>query len=188
MAFDFDKLKDELFSVGKEVGDKVSGVSNIAKLKLDVRSKEDFLEKQFAQLGRAYYMEHKEDEVPEQDLVNVIIETEAEIEEMKQKILKLQGANCCPECGEKFQRNYKFCPICGAELQVENEEEAADEDIFEDEDVVEVEVVDEVDEAAEVVDEAGEATDTVEVADEKAEAVDEASEEEAKESVASANV
>ena len=144
MTIDFDKLKDDLFSVGKEVGDRVSDVSNIAKLKLELRSKEDFIQRQFAELGRLYYEAHKEaaDSVAEQDLFNSIAETEAQIAETKSTILNLQGAICCPECGEKYQKGYKFCPFCGGELRNEPEQE---EDIFVDEEVVEAEVVDEED-------------------------------------------
>ena len=133
MTIDFDKLKDDLFSVGKEVGDRVSDFSNIAKLKLELRSKEDFIQRQFAELGRLYYEAHKEaaDSVAEQDLFNSIAETEAQIAETKSTILNLQGAICCPECGEKYQKGYKFCPFCGGELRNEPEQE---EDIFVDED------------------------------------------------------
>ena len=58
MAIDFGKLKTDLVSAGKEVGGKVSEASNAAKLKLDIHSKEDFVEKQFAELGRAYFEAH----------------------------------------------------------------------------------------------------------------------------------
>ena len=144
MAIDFDKLKDDLFSVGKEVGDRVSDVSNIAKLKLELRSKEDYIQRQFAELGRMYYEAHQKDTdtVAEQDMFNAIAETKVQIEETKNAILNLQGAICCPKCGEKYQKGYKFCPFCGGELRNEPEQE---EDIFVDEEVVEAEVVDEED-------------------------------------------
>ena len=67
MGIDFNKLKTDIVSAGKEVGDKVSEASNVAKLKLDIHTKEDFVEKQFAALGRAYYEAHKDDDVPEKD-------------------------------------------------------------------------------------------------------------------------
>ena len=67
MAIDFGKLKTDLVSAGKEVSGKVSEASNAAKLKLDIHSKEDFVEKQFAELGRAYFETHKDEDVPEKD-------------------------------------------------------------------------------------------------------------------------
>lgn len=133
MAFDFDKLKDEIISVGKEVGDKVSGVSNIARLKLDLRSQEDALEVMYAELGHAYYEDNKdsEEDIPEKDAILAIKEAEAEVEETKKKLKKLQKSTGCPECGEKYQKGFKFCPFCGATLDVDSEDE---DDIFEDED------------------------------------------------------
>ncbi len=49
-------------SAGKDVGQKAKDVSEIAKLKMDIRSKEDFVEKQYAELGKAYYEKHKDEE------------------------------------------------------------------------------------------------------------------------------
>ena len=50
MAFDFNKLKSDIVSMGKDVGDKVSDVSAVAKVKLDIRNKESYMEKQFTEL------------------------------------------------------------------------------------------------------------------------------------------
>lgn len=157
MAIDFDKIKDDLFSMGKEVGDRVSDVSNIAKLKIELRSKEDDLQKQFAELGRMYYDAHKEDtaSVAEQDMFSAIEDTLEQIEETKRSILNLQGTICCPECGGKYQKGYKFCPFCGGELHNEPE---ADEDIFVDE------------EEPETAEESGVAMETAEAAVETTEA------------------
>ena len=58
MAFDFEAFKDSMVSAGKEVGDKVCEVSNVAKLRIDIRTKKDYLEKQFAALGSPIYQNH----------------------------------------------------------------------------------------------------------------------------------
>ena len=55
----FDKLSETIVSAGKDVGQKAKDVSGIAKLKMDIRSKEDFVEKQYAELGKAYYTRMK---------------------------------------------------------------------------------------------------------------------------------
>ena len=66
MAFDFNKLKSDIVSMGKDVGDKVSDASAVAKVKLDIHNKESYMEKQFTELGRAYYLAHKNEEnIPE---------------------------------------------------------------------------------------------------------------------------
>lgn len=55
MSF-FDEMKESLVSAGKDVSQKAKEVSGVAKLKLDVKSKEDYVEKQYAELGRTYLM------------------------------------------------------------------------------------------------------------------------------------
>ena len=42
----FDKLSETIVSACKDVGQKAKDVYGIAKLKMDIRSKEDFVEKQ----------------------------------------------------------------------------------------------------------------------------------------------
>ena len=51
----FDKLSESLVSAGKDVSQKAKDVSEIAKLKLDIKSKEDYVQKQYEELGRSYY-------------------------------------------------------------------------------------------------------------------------------------
>lgn len=55
MSF-FDEMKESLVSAGKDVSQKAKEVSGVAKLKLDVKSKEDYVEKQYAELGRTYFV------------------------------------------------------------------------------------------------------------------------------------
>ena len=61
MSF-FDEMKESLVSAGKDVSQKAKEVSGVAKLKLDVKSKEDYVEKQYAELGRTYFDAHRDDE------------------------------------------------------------------------------------------------------------------------------
>ena len=92
MSF-FDEMKESLVSAGKDVSQKAKEVSGVAKLKLDVKSKEDYVEKQYAELGRTYFDAHRDDEEnAENEQFTVIKEALAEIERMKAEILNLQGA------------------------------------------------------------------------------------------------
>ncbi len=91
MSF-FDEMKESLVSAGKDVSQKAKEVSGVAKLKLDVKSKEDYVEKQYAELGRTYFDAHRDDEEnAENEQFKVIKEALAEIERMKTEILNLQG-------------------------------------------------------------------------------------------------
>lgn len=58
MSF-IDKLGDSIVSMSKDVGQKAKEASGIAKLKLDIRIKQEYVKEQYAQLGKVYYEAHK---------------------------------------------------------------------------------------------------------------------------------
>ena len=117
MAFDFNKLRDELVSAGKEVGDKVNDASEVVKKKYEIHTKEDLLEKQFAEFGRKYYYAHKDAASEEHEEFADIARTESEIEKLKDELLDLQGAVECPSCGLKQSNENAFCTSCGASMR-----------------------------------------------------------------------
>ena len=105
----FDKLSETIVSAGKDVGQKAKDVSGIAKLKMDIRSKEDFVEKQYAELGKAYYEKHKDEEsaegeekTPEQEHFFLITEALGEIERMRAEVFNFREPwnvrNVVPKC------------------------------------------------------------------------------------------
>lgn len=117
MAF-FDKLGDTIASVGKDVTQKAKDVSGIAKLKLDIKSKEDFIKEQYIQIGKAYYEAHKGEDVAEKDLFARIEEAKDAIADMELQILELKKARKCPKCGAEVAETAEFCSGCGAKLGV----------------------------------------------------------------------
>ena len=135
----WDDLKGSLFAAGRDVSQKAKEVSEIAKLKMDIHSKEDFVEKQFASLGRAYYQANK-DYASEKDAEQFSVITEAieEIKRMNQQVLDIQGVVQCPNCGKKVPTGNAFCSECGAKL----DEVIVDATVVSEETVEEPEVVD----------------------------------------------
>ena len=117
MSF-FDEMKESLVSAGKDVSQKAKEVSGIARLKLDIKSKEDYVEKQYAILGRMYYEQHKDEEAAEEaEQFKVIKEALEDIEHMKAEVLNLQGAAECPNCGERMPQGAAFCSKCGTKME-----------------------------------------------------------------------
>lgn len=117
MAFDFEKLKDNLVSAGKEVEEFAKDASTVAKLKYAIHTKEDFLEKQYALLGRAFYNAHKDEDVEEKVYFPSIVEAEEELARLNAELLDSQGAVVCPACGEKQSDKNGFCANCGSALK-----------------------------------------------------------------------
>lgn len=113
----FDKLGEALEAAGKDVSQKAKDVSEIAKLKLDIKSKEDYIEKQFVELGKAYFEKHKdEDGIEEAEQFFLIKEAQEAIESMKAEVLRIQGAEACVKCGSRMPEGATFCSNCGAKL------------------------------------------------------------------------
>lgn len=119
-----DELTESLTTAGRDVTQKAKDVSELAKLKLDIKSKEDYVQKQYAALGEAYFMKHKEEEgIEEAEQFFLIQEALGEIERMKAEVLKLQGAAECPKCGVRMPEGATFCSSCGAKMNDIYEEE-----------------------------------------------------------------
>ena len=57
----FDRMGEKLVIAGKDVTQKAKDLSGTAKLNFDIKAKEDFIEKQYAQIGKLYYEDHKEE-------------------------------------------------------------------------------------------------------------------------------
>lgn len=114
----WDDLKGTLFAAGRDVSQKAKEVSEVAKLKMDIHTKEDFVEKQFATLGRAYYEANK-DNASEKDAAQfaVIAEAMEEIKRMNQQVMDIQGVLQCPNCGKKVPAGNAFCSDCGAKME-----------------------------------------------------------------------
>lgn len=113
----FDKLGESLVSAGKDVSQRAKDISEIAKLKLDIKSKEDYVQKQYAALGQAYFEKHKNDaDSEESEQFFLIGEALEEIERMKAEVLRIQGSLECPKCGVKMPEGAAFCSNCGAKL------------------------------------------------------------------------
>lgn len=112
-----DDVKDSLFTAGKEVSQKAKEASEIAKLKLDIKAKEDFVNKHYQELGRIFYETYQEEENSEHaEEFTVIREALEEMNRMQSEILRIQGAKECPACGTKMPENTAFCSKCGAKL------------------------------------------------------------------------
>lgn len=120
----FDNLTESLTNAGKDVTQKAKDVSELTKLKLDIKSKEDYVMKQYAEIGKAYFEKHKDEEgLEEAEQFFLVKEALAEISRMKEEVLKLQGACECPKCGAKMPGEAVFCSSCGAKMDDMFEEE-----------------------------------------------------------------
>ena len=86
----FDNAKDALSSTGKVVADAAVNTTNITKLKVELKSKESFIEKQYTSIGQKVYEAEKEKEESEYEEVFLIRQTEEEIAQLQKEIKELK--------------------------------------------------------------------------------------------------
>lgn len=116
MAF-FDNMKQTLTTAGKDVSQKAKEVSSVAKLKLEIKSKEDELNKQFIALGKQYFDNNKDSD--EDGIVNVH-SLQQEISNLRDQILNIQGMLVCPQCKKTLPQGTMFCSQCGTKIDEVN--------------------------------------------------------------------
>ena len=124
----FERLGDTIVNVSRDVTQKAKDVSGIAKLKLDMKAKEDFIKEQYAALGKWYYQEHKEEEGEQRAWIERIDEALEAIAQMELKILELKKARVCQECGAQASVTAEYCSVCGAKLVVVVKEDVPEAD------------------------------------------------------------
>ena len=118
MAF-FDKLSETLTNASKDVSQKAKDLSGVAKLTMDIHTKEDQVQKLYAQIGKLYFEEHKDEEPAAYEQMPQIKETLAVIEDMKKELMELKGAKVCPRCGQEVKASDAYCKSCGAKIEDE---------------------------------------------------------------------
>lgn len=115
----------EVFSVACQ---KTGEVVNTQKLKIDLAALQSKLTKAYAKLGELQY-----DKLISEDTENIALKAALsqikslleQIDEIKEKIGKMQGKINCPVCGGRISEDSKFCSICGANLETQNDENKA---------------------------------------------------------------
>lgn len=111
-----DVLDDVLKSVqraGKQAVKKAGEVKDLAKLNMEVRSKEDFIERQYAEIGRRVYETEKDSDSTAFEEVFLITRTYEEIEEIRKEIAQVKGMIKCEACGADIDPDVSYCPVCG---------------------------------------------------------------------------
>ena len=123
------KAIDSLTNVGKEVSQKATDVSAIAKATLQMKEKERQLQNTLKALGTVLYTQKKdvaEELFPElTELIGILDE---ELDELKEEVAALKGKKVCPGCSKDVADNAKFCPNCGTQMPETKVEEVVDAD------------------------------------------------------------
>ena len=118
---------DETIQKAKDIFDtackKTEEVVNVQKLRLDLSSVENRLNKSYATLGRLQFVKIKDEESSDPEISTVVQDIKekiSEIEELRAKITELTGKINCPSCGATLPSNASFCSRCGSKVKEDN--------------------------------------------------------------------
>ena len=121
----FDEITNTVMNAGQAVGDRVKTAVDVTKASYEVKETEHKLRDAYAELGRRYFQDHREDPGEDFSEIETLLE---KLEEKKDTVDSLKKTQTCPACGSSVSKESVFCPKCGEKMPVSQEAEAADEE------------------------------------------------------------
>ncbi len=130
MAF-FDEVKKSITDVSETIVKKSTALVEIQKLKMKKTSLENDIKRDFALLGKIYFAKMEADgtegETPEaiQSYERIVGARQA-VEEIKEKLSKMNNEKNCRACGASVPLDTIYCPKCGTRFEDEVSEEGCE--------------------------------------------------------------
>lgn len=117
MEFKVNEWKEKMASVGKSAANKSGELVEIAKISLQISSKEDDIAKIYREIGEKVYDAYKNADVniEVEPLCEKVDALFVELEELKSRRAELRAEHVCPGCGKMVKEGYAFCHHCGKE-------------------------------------------------------------------------
>ena len=110
----FDKIQDTVIMAGSKMGSTALELKERAKLQYEIHTRESYLDDLYKELGKKYYVDHKDDE--EEDFTE-ITNLLKELEELRSEMAERKGVDHCPRCGAQIPQDADYCSKCGEFLK-----------------------------------------------------------------------
>jgi len=109
---------DDVKKFGKNISDKGKDAIGTAKLNSQINAEKDKIKELFTKIGEQVFAAYQAGtEKGYRESCAQIVESEAKIQELKNKILEIKDEASCPKCGTEVGKEVAFCPKCGEKLQ-----------------------------------------------------------------------
>lgn len=126
-----DKIGKKASEAYKMTADKTGKIAKETKLKLKISEIRTQINDLYEEIGKKVYEEHiREDgetkEDIREDLENLCVKIDVlsdEIEDLLMQCLELRDKKQCKNCYVEIEKEYKYCPNCGAKQDGEEEKE-----------------------------------------------------------------
>ena len=132
-----DKLGKQASKTYKYTAEKTSKLAKEAKIKMSMNENKSKIEELYEEIGKEVYRHHVTDENYEVD-TDIMGEVEEyciqidelcdRIEDERKELLSLKDKKQCPNCFEEIDKEFHYCPSCGASQEDEYIEDRKQED------------------------------------------------------------
>ncbi len=113
----FEKLGKRISDMGNSVAQNTKNFADTASLQKGISDNKKKIEQLYADIGKAYYENHKnEADAAQADVMAEITALLAQIEENSEKIKQIKGVTKCANCGEDIAPDAMFCNNCGTKV------------------------------------------------------------------------
>ena len=115
MEFKVNEWKEKVVNAGKTVSSKSGELVGIAKLSLQISSKEDDIAKVYREVGEKVYDAYKnaDSNLEVEPLCEKLDQLFGELEELKVRRAQLRDEHVCAGCGKMVKEGHAFCHHCG---------------------------------------------------------------------------
>ncbi len=99
---------------------KTSYLTGTAKLKYNVHTTEQKLDRCFAEIGRLFYDSQKEGSDRSSEIATLIMQVDKLSDDLaagNAELLKMRHAVVCPSCSAEIANECIYCPVCGRHLE-----------------------------------------------------------------------
>ncbi len=121
----FDKTVQKAKEVFNTACQKTGEVVNIQKLKIELATLQNRLNKAYASLGEIVYKKIKDSDLEDMAEKVAVVEIKGlfqEVKNLREEIDNLQGKQTCNNCGARVDKDASFCKICGVSLNDNKED------------------------------------------------------------------
>ncbi len=113
----FDDVVVNAKSAASVVSKKAGEIFDLSKLRISLASLRSDLSKQYQALGEALYNGDPEEEL--EAIKEEISTVKQNISDIENVLANAKNTVTCPACGEKLNKNAKYCFTCGTALPVD---------------------------------------------------------------------
>lgn len=139
----FDKLGKTIASASRDMAERTKDLTDLAKIKIDIKNKEDYINDQYISLGKQFFEENQLDFDEKYPQFSFIREALDDLDALNAQLMELKGAKICPNCQKEVPNDAGFCSYCGTKLEEEDIfSESDDADIFEKDEEASTDTVD----------------------------------------------